>query len=95
MLVNLPQGIDTVQAAWTLLRLSYREWVSDSPFRLAASVAFYTTFSFAPVLLIAIRIGSLFSARGAVIEKLTKLTALMAICPTSNGKVEACFRKKR
>jgi membrane protein len=59
-----------LRAARHLLQLTWREWWRDNPFRLAASLAFYTTFSLAPVLLIAVGIGSLFLARQTVIEQL-------------------------
>jgi membrane protein len=38
----------------TLFRIAASEWWEDDTFRLSASLAFYTTFSLAPVLLIAI-----------------------------------------
>ena len=59
-----------LRAARRLLQLTCREWWRDTPFRLAASLAFYTTFSLAPVLLIAVGIGSVFLARQTVIEQL-------------------------
>jgi len=43
-----------------LLKLSAVEWWNDNTFRLAASLAFYTIFSLAPVLIIAIAIAGLF-----------------------------------
>lgn len=39
---------------WRLLKASARAWWKDDTFRLASSLAFYTIFSLAPVLLIAI-----------------------------------------
>ena len=46
--------------AWHLLRITCREWWDDDPFRLAASLAFYTIFSIAPLLLIAVLAASFF-----------------------------------
>jgi membrane protein len=51
-----------LQAAWQLLRLTFVEWWSDNPFELAAALAFYTIFSIAPVLLIAVGVASFFLA---------------------------------
>jgi membrane protein len=48
---------------WMLLRNTAIEWWNDNTFRLAASLAFYTIFSIAPVLLIAVGSASLFFAR--------------------------------
>jgi membrane protein len=59
-----------LRVARQLFQLTWREWWRDTPFRLAASLAFYTTFSLAPVLLIAVGTGSLFLARQTVIERL-------------------------
>ena len=49
--------------AWQLLRLTCAEWWNDDAFRLAASLAFYTIFSIAPLLLIAVLVASLFFTR--------------------------------
>lgn len=45
---------------WRLLRITSREWWDDDAFRLAASLAFYTIFSIAPLLLIAVLAASFF-----------------------------------
>jgi membrane protein len=49
--------------AWQLLKNTFVEWWNDDVFRLSASLAFYTIFSVAPVLLIAVGVASLFLAR--------------------------------
>jgi membrane protein len=49
-------------AAWQLLKLTFAEWWNDNTFQLAAALAFYTTFSIAPVLLIAVGVASFFLA---------------------------------
>ncbi len=59
----------TVSAAWALLKNSAREWWNDNAFRLAASLAFYTIFSLAPVLLIAVGTASLFFARETAVNR--------------------------
>ncbi len=44
--------------AWQLLKTTCVEWWNDDTFRLAASLAFYTIFSLAPVLLIVVGVAS-------------------------------------
>jgi membrane protein len=51
-----------LKAAWQLLKLTFAEWWSDNTFELAAALAFYTIFSIAPVLLIAVGVASFFLA---------------------------------
>src|SRR5437868_5069867 len=42
-----------VHRVWPRVKATFQEWWNDNTFRLAASLAFYTIFSIAPVLLIA------------------------------------------
>ncbi len=53
---------DKPKAAWQLVKLTFGEWWNDNPFELAAALAFYTIFSIAPVLLIAVGVASFFLA---------------------------------
>ena len=53
---------------WTLLKNTAIEWWNDNVFRLAAALAFYTIFSIAPVLLIAVGAASLFFARATAVN---------------------------
>jgi hypothetical protein len=55
--------------AWQLLKNTVLEWWNDNTFRLAASLAFYTIFSVAPILLIAVGTASLFFARETVVNR--------------------------
>ncbi len=55
--------------AWTLLKKTATEWWNDNTFRLAAALAFYTIFSVAPVLLIAVGGASLFFARETAVNR--------------------------
>jgi membrane protein len=48
------------KAAWQLVKLTFVEWWGDNTFELAAALAFYTIFSIAPVLLIAVGVASFF-----------------------------------
>src|SRR5437667_3283819 len=50
------------KAGWELLKLTLTEWTNDNAFELSAALAFYTIFSIAPVLLIAMGVASFFLA---------------------------------
>src|SRR5512133_3098170 len=50
----------------TLFKLSYQEWKEDHASRLAAALAYYTIFSLAPLLIIAIAVAGLLWQRAAV-----------------------------
>jgi membrane protein len=65
-----PQG--KMAEGWQLLKATGMEWWKDNTFRLAASLAFYTIFSIAPVLLIAVGIASLFLARENAVHQIVK-----------------------
>jgi len=60
----------TLRESWSLLKDTATKWQQDNTFRLAASLAFYTIFSLAPVLLIAVGIASLFFSRQTAINHL-------------------------
>lgn len=64
------EKISPLTEAWQLLKKTGIEWWNDNTFRLAASLAFYTMFSMAPVLLIAVGVASLFLSRDIAIEKI-------------------------
>src|ERR1041385_4579731 len=49
-----------LKAGWELLKLTFTEWTNDNAFELSAALAFYTIFSIAPVLLIAVGVASFF-----------------------------------
>jgi membrane protein len=51
-----------LKAGWELLKLTFAEWMDDNTFELSAALAFYTIFSIAPVLLIAVGVASFFLA---------------------------------
>jgi len=46
----------TLKALWLLTRDAFFQWIDDNPFRLAAALAYYTLFSMAPLLLIAVAV---------------------------------------
>jgi membrane protein len=53
-----------------LLKNTAAKWQSDNTFRLAASLAFYTIFSLAPLMLIAVGIASLFFSRQTAVDRI-------------------------
>ena len=67
----------TAKEVWQMAKEVYRQWQDDEPFQLAAALAYYTVFSLAPLLLIAIAIAGLFfgreAAQGQVFEAIQDL----------------------
>jgi membrane protein len=59
-------GERSVKAAWSIIVETFGEWWNDNAMQLAAALAFYTVFSFAPILLIAIAVASMVFGREAV-----------------------------
>jgi membrane protein len=53
-----------------LFKTAFAEWLEDNTFRLAASLAFYTIFSIAPILLISVEIAGFIFSRGAARQQL-------------------------
>jgi membrane protein len=49
----------TLTAIWNLLTDTFTEWNEDKPFQLAAALSYYTLFSLAPLLIIAIAVAGL------------------------------------
>jgi membrane protein len=64
-------------AAWVLVRDSVWEWIDDRASRKGAALAFYTVFSLAPILILAIAIAGLFfgkdAARGEIYAQVRDL----------------------
>jgi membrane protein len=59
-----------LKAGWELLKLTFAEWMNDSTFEWSAALAFYTIFSIAPVLLIAVGVASFFLAPETATERI-------------------------
>jgi len=59
-----------LKAGWELLKLTLTEWTNDNAFELSAALAFYTIFSIAPVLLIAVGVASFFLAPDAATDQI-------------------------
>lgn len=55
---------------WALIKATTAEWWYDNTFRLAASLAFYTIFSLAPILLIAIYIAERIFGPGSATQQI-------------------------
>ena len=66
-----------LKAAWELLKLTFTEWINDNTFEWSAALAFYTIFSIAPVLLIAVGVASFFlapeTATTRIVDEMEKL----------------------
>jgi membrane protein len=63
---------------WSLLRETFAEWQRDKVSRLAAALAYYTTFSLAPVLVIVIAVASfLFEQRTVQTQVINQLQGLL------------------
>ena len=67
-----------LKRAWELTRLTFRQWWDDDAFRLASSLAFYTIFSLAPILLISVGLTSIIfseqEAKNQVIKQIEMMT---------------------
>lgn len=60
----------SLKQVWRLLKQAFQEWNQDKASQLAAALAYYTLFSLAPLLILAIAIASLFFDNGAVRDQL-------------------------
>jgi len=73
---------------WTLLKDSYKEWSEDKASNLAAALAYYTAFSVAPLLLIAISLaGFVFGQKAAEGQVYGQLQGLLG--PDAAGSIQA------
>ena len=81
-----------LREAWGLVRQTFIEWWEDSVSRLAASLAFYTAFALAPLLVIAVRIaGFVFEQKAARSEVSTQLQGVVG--PEAAEAIEAMLEK--
>jgi membrane protein len=66
-----------LKAGCELLKLTLSDWMNDNTFELSAALAFYTIFSIAPVLLIAVGVASFFlapeTAATRIVDEMEKL----------------------
>ena len=72
----------TLKGLWLLVRDAFFQWIDDNPFQMGAALAYYTLFSIAPLLLIAIPLaGSLFgreASQGQIIGAIHALVGLQS-----------------
>jgi membrane protein len=61
-----------LKVVWDLLKQTCIEWYNDNTFTLGAALAYYTVFSIAPVLIIAIAVAGLIFSQEAAREQLTQ-----------------------
>ena len=72
---------------WHLLRRAARDLGANDPLRLGAATAFFTSFALPPIVIILVQLlGSVYSARGARLMVLTKLSQVIGA--TAAGMVE-------
>jgi membrane protein len=66
--------------AWDLTKATFNDWIDDNVPRLGASLAYYTLFSLAPMLIVAIAIAGFFfgeeAARGQIVGQLQGLVGV-------------------
>ena len=68
---------------WLVLRRAARELSANDPLRLGAATAFFTSFALPPIVIILVQLmGSVYSARGARLMLLTKLSQLIGSSAT-------------
>ena len=58
-------AILSLKGMWLLTRDAFFQWFDDNPFQMGAALAYYTLFSMAPLLLIAIAVAGLVFGREA------------------------------
>lgn len=59
----------TLKGLWLLVRDAFFQWIDDNPFQMGAALAYYTLFSIAPLLLIAITVaGSVFGREASQVQ---------------------------
>jgi membrane protein len=87
------------KSIWQLLKDTVVQWIEDNPFQLAAALSYYTLFSLAPLLIIAISIAGLAfgheAAQNQIVETLQDLVgrdtaqAIQEIVQNASSKPES------
>ena len=79
----------SLKQIWRLLKETFKEWNDDNASRLAAALSYYTIFSLAPLLIIAIAIaGAVFgdeAASGEIVKQIQGLVGKAGAEGNSNG----------
>ncbi len=60
-----------------LIAVTFKQWWNDDPFRLASSLAFYTIFSMAPILLISVGLASIVFSEGEAKRQVIRQIEMM------------------
>jgi len=91
----------TLKGLWLLMRDAFFQWISDNPFQMGAALAYYTLFSIAPLLLIAIAVaGSVFgreASQDRIIDAIQDLVgfqsarAIQAIIESAGQRPDSGF----
>jgi membrane protein len=82
-------------SVWTILKETFRAWNEDKVTRLASSTAYYTLFSLAPLLVIAIAIAGFFFSRQTVQAQLTSQIAALAgdrVAAAIQGMISSSYK---
>ena len=67
--VRSGEKVMTLKGLWLLVRDAFFQWIEDNPFQMGAALAYYTLFSIAPLLLIAIAVaGSVFGREASQVQ---------------------------
>jgi membrane protein len=68
----------TLKGLWLLARDAFFQWFDDNPFQMGAALAYYTLFSIAPLLLIAIAVaGSVFGREASQVQLIDAIEDLV------------------
>jgi len=68
----------TLKGLWLLTRDAFFQWFDDNPFQMGAALAYYTLFSIAPLLLIAIAVaGSVFGREASQVQLIDAIEDLV------------------
>jgi membrane protein len=85
------KGLPKANSAWDFLAETYREWSKDRAMTLGAALAFYTTFSLAPLLIVVIAIfGVLLGEKTVQAEILRRVNELIG--PQGAAAVQMMIR---
>ncbi|MET0502074.1 MAG: YihY/virulence factor BrkB family protein [Candidatus Binatia bacterium] len=77
-----------LEGLWVLTRDTFFQWIDDNPFQSAAALAYYTLFSIAPLLLIAIAVaGSVFGREASQDQIIGAIQDLVGV--PSAGAIQA------
>ena len=75
---RLPDRLPWWRALWPLLRRAAQDFSANDPLRLGAATAFFTSFALPPIVIILVQLlGSVYSAQGARMMLLTKLSQVI------------------